>query len=72
MYTDLFMKFLAVSACFYCVHHDIFRCHKRKFFHEAAFNNLRINDQTIHDIQVQIQNAVNSKKSFRHRKTLIG
>ena len=66
------MQFLTVTACLYCIHHDILGCHERKLCHHVFLDNLRIYNQTVNDIQVQIQNTINCKEAFRYGKTLVG
>jgi len=69
--TDTLMQFLTVSAGFYCIHHDVLGSHKRKFCHHVFLNNFRINNQSVYNVQAQIQNAVNCKESFRNAETFV-
>ena len=65
------MQFLTVTACLYCIHHDILGCHERKLCHHVFLDNLRIYNQTVNNIQVQIQNTINCKEAFRNTQTLV-
>ena len=65
------MQFLTVSTSFYCIHHNILCCHERKFRHQTFFNYFRIYNQSVNDIQTQIQNTVNCEKTFRYTQALI-
>mgnify|MGYP002619695272 CR=1 FL=1 len=49
---DSLRQLLTVSTSFYCIHHDIFCCHKWKFSHKMCFNYLWIYYKTIYDIQI--------------------
>ena len=65
------MKFLTVSACLNCIHHDILSCHKRKLRHQSLLDNLRINNQSVHNIEAKIQYSVDCKESLRNAETLV-
>ena len=66
------MEFLTVSSGLHRVHHDILGSHERQLRQEMLLDHLRIDYQTVHHIQIQIQNAVHCQKSFRYAETLIG
>ena len=70
--TNLLVQLLTIAACLYCIHHDVLRCHERKLGHQTLLDNLLIYDQTIHNIQVQIQNTVNCEEALRNGQTFIG
>ena len=65
------MQFLTVSACFYCVHHDIFSRHERKLTSQTFLDHLRIYYQTIYHVQAQIQDTVDCQEAFRNGKSLV-
>ena len=44
------MKFLTVSALLYSIHHNVLGCHKRNLCHKMLVDNLRIYNQTIHNV----------------------
>ena len=65
------MKLLTVSTCLNCIHHDILSCHKRKLRHQSLLDNLRINNQSVYNIEAEIQDSVNGKEAFRNAETLV-
>ena len=68
---DSLMQLLSVTACLYCVHHDIFGRHKRQLAAQALLNYFRIYNQTVYDVHAKIQNAVNRKEAFRNGNSLV-
>ena len=70
-FTNSFVEFLSVSACFYRIHHNIFSRHEWQFCHHMFFDYLRIYHQTVYHIQAQIQNTINCQKTFRNGQTLV-
>ena len=65
------MELLAVSAHFYLIHHDVLGCHERKLCSQMLLNDLRINLQSVRDIQAQIQDAIDGQEALRNRKSLV-
>ena len=66
------MQFLTVTACFYSIHHDVFRSHEWQFGTQSLLDNLRIYHQTVYHIQAQIQDTVDCQESFRNGQSLVG
>ena len=65
------MNFLAVAAGFDSIHHDVLGRHERKLRHEMLLDDLRINDEAIHDIEIKIEDTINCEEALRHRQTLV-
>ena len=65
------MKLLTVSACLNCIHHDILSCHERKLGHQSLLDNLRINNQSVYNIEAEIQDSIDGKEAFRNAETLV-
>ena len=72
MHADGLMQLLTVSAHLHAVHHDVFRRHERQLVHQMALDDLRIDDQALCDVQIQVQDAIDGQECFRHGNALIG
>ena len=60
----LSVKFLAVTAGFHCVHHNVFSGHERKFRHQTLLDDFRIYDESVYNVQAEVQNAVDGEKNL--------
>ncbi len=72
MLTDFFVQFLAVAACFYSGHNDIFGGHERQFGFDAGCDNARIDDQAVQDVDEDFKDSVDGEKGLGDDDSSVG
>ena len=66
------VQLLTIAALLDSLHHDVLAGHEGQLGHDTGADNLRVDDETVRDIQQNVQNCVSSQETLRHRNALVG
>ena len=72
MLAQALVQLLTVAALLDSLHHDVLAGHEGQLGHDTGADNLRVDDETVRDIQQNVQNCVSSQETLRHRNALVG